>query len=73
MRKLFKKGVSDSISVGGSKLVVLQKDEKLIAQIFTGKERYKPGNPAEQPVTQERQSWLQISYMKEAIYFPPCG
>ena len=26
VRKLFKKGVSDSISVGGSKLVVLQKD-----------------------------------------------
>ena len=26
VRKLFKKGVSDSISVGGSKLVVLQKE-----------------------------------------------
>ncbi|WP_291528693.1 patatin-like phospholipase family protein [Bacteroides sp. UBA939] len=44
-------------------------DERLIAQIYTGKERYKPGNPVAQATTQGRgQSWLQISYMKEAYH-----
>ena len=44
--------------------------EKLIAQIFTGKEKFIPGNPSpiEQSSTKERQSWLQISYMKEAYH-----
>ncbi len=43
--------------------------EKLIAQIFTGKERFIPGNPSETSVSsKERQSWLQISYMKEAYH-----
>ena len=42
--------------------------EKLIAQIFSGKERFNPGNPQEKSSTKERQSWLQISYMKEAYH-----
>lgn len=45
--------------------------EKLIAQVFTGKERFYPGNPAkEHDVTsaKKRQSWLQISYMKDAYH-----
>lgn len=42
--------------------------EKLIAQIFTGKEKFNPGNPQELASTKERQSWLQISYMKEAYH-----
>lgn len=43
--------------------------EKLIAQIFTGEERFKPGNRQQlEPVNKEKQSWLQISYMKEAYH-----
>lgn len=42
--------------------------EKLIAQIFTGKEKFNPGNPQERTSTKERQSWLQISYIKEAYH-----
>lgn len=45
--------------------------EKLIAQVFTGKERFYPGNPKGQPAgasTKERQSWLQISYTKDAYH-----
>lgn len=42
--------------------------EKLIAQIFTGKEKFNPGNPQELASTKERQSWLQISYIKEAYH-----
>lgn len=42
--------------------------EKLIAQVFTGKEKYHPGNPTEAGSTRERQSWLQISYMKDAYH-----
>lgn len=43
--------------------------EKLIAQIFTGKEHFIPGNPSETSFSsKERQSWLQISYMKEAYH-----
>ena len=39
--------------------------EKLVAQVFSGKEKFIPGNPTETSVTtKERQSWLQISYMK---------
>ena len=41
--------------------------EKLVAQVFSGKEKFIPGNPTETSVTtKERQSWLQISYMKYA-------
>lgn len=44
--------------------------EKLMAQVFTGKEKFLPGNPSstEKSSTKERQSWLQISYMKEVYH-----
>lgn len=43
--------------------------EKLVAQVFSGKEKFVPGNPTETSVTtKERQSWLQISYMKYAYH-----
>lgn len=43
--------------------------EKLVAQIFTGKEKFIPGNPTETSfTTKDRQSWLQISYMKYAYH-----
>ncbi|MCD8183748.1 MAG: patatin-like phospholipase family protein [Bacteroides sp.] len=43
--------------------------EKLVAQVFTGKERFIPGNPSETNVgSEKRQSWLQISYMKDAYH-----
>ena len=43
--------------------------EKLVAQVFSGKEKFMPGNPTETSVTtKERQSWLQISYMKYAYH-----
>lgn len=43
--------------------------EKLVAQVFTGKEKYAPGNADDETVTwKEPQSWLQISYMKEAYH-----
>ena len=43
--------------------------EKLVAQVFTGKEKVIPGNPTETSfTTKDRQSWLQISYMKYAYH-----
>ena len=43
--------------------------EKLVAQVFSGKEKFIPGNPTETSVTtKERQSWQQISYMKYAYH-----
>lgn len=43
--------------------------ERLLAQVFTGNEKYLPGNPAEEADSwKEHQSWLQISYMKEAYH-----
>ena len=43
--------------------------EKLVAQIYTGNEKYIPGNPTmEASPWKERQSWLQISYLKEAYH-----
>ena len=43
--------------------------EKLVAQVFSGKEKFIPGNPTETSVTtKERQSWLQISYMQYAYH-----
>ena len=42
---------------------------KLVAQVFTGKEKFIPGNPTETSfTTKDRQSWLQISYMKYAYH-----
>lgn len=44
--------------------------EKLIAQVFTGREKFIPGNPLPggSNEVKGRQSWLQISYMKEAYH-----
>ena len=44
--------------------------EKLIAQIFTGREKFISGSSTttEASSWKERQSWLQISYMKEAYH-----
>ena len=43
--------------------------EKLVAQVFTGQEKFIPGNPTETSfTTKDRQSWLQISYMKYAYH-----
>lgn len=44
--------------------------EKLVAQVFTGKERFYPGNPKESTpaYVPERHSWLQISYLKYAYH-----
>lgn len=44
--------------------------EKLIAQVFTGREKYTPGNPTadNQPIKGENESWLQISYMKDSYH-----
>lgn len=43
--------------------------EKLVAQVFTGKEKFIPGNPTETSfTTKDPQSWLQISYMKYAYH-----
>lgn len=41
-------------------------NERLIAQIFTGKEFYESGD--ENDFFEKKQSWLQISYMKEAYH-----
>lgn len=46
--------------------------EKLIAQVFTGHEWFAPGTSAaskdQEPINKKGQSWLQISYMKEAYH-----
>lgn len=42
--------------------------EKLVAQVFTGKEKFIPGNTQDKSSMLEKQSWLQISYMKEAYH-----
>ena len=46
--------------------------EKLIAQVFMGHEWFAPGTSAaskdQEPVNKKGQSWLQISYMKEAYH-----
>ena len=46
--------------------------EQLIAQVFTGHEWFAPGTSSasegQTPIDKKRQSWLQISYMKEAYH-----
>lgn len=46
--------------------------EQLIAQVFTGHEWFTPGTSSasegQTPIDKKRQSWLQISYMKEAYH-----
>jgi NTE family protein len=44
-------------------------DEVLAAQIFTGKEKFRPGNViAKEALFQQSHSWLQLSYIKEAYH-----
>lgn len=63
-----------SISFNGSTLNSRQfatqgAREVLIAQIFTGEERFMPGGDSESTkVIKERHSWLQLSYMKEKYH-----
>ncbi len=42
--------------------------EMLLAQIFKGKEHYRPGKPYEEPEYDGKMSWLQISLIKEAYH-----
>jgi NTE family protein len=61
-----------SIGFSGSTLNARQyatkgHSEKLLAQIFTGKERYDPGTVSEEPVSNNH-SWLQISFLKEEYH-----
>lgn len=63
-----------SISFNGSTLNARQfstqgSHEELVAQIFTGKERFYPGETSDAKKTsEERHSWLQLSYMKEKYH-----
>ena len=63
-----------SISFNGSTLNARQfstqgSHEELVAQIFTGKERFYPGETsATKKTSEERHSWLQLSYMKEKYH-----
>lgn len=63
-----------SISFNGSTLNVRQfatqgSHEELVAQIFTGKERFYPGeNTDNKKASEEQHSWLQLSYMKEKYH-----
>lgn len=42
--------------------------EKLMAQVFCGKEQFLPGNTANAPYSKKRQDWLQISYLKDSYH-----
>ena len=42
--------------------------EKLLAQVYTGRETFIPGNQSEAKKEKEDISWLQISYMKESYH-----
>lgn len=63
-----------SISFGGSTLNARQfatqgSSELLIAQIFTGKEKYRSGEEKDEAKTfEKRQSWLQLSYTNESYF-----
>ena len=63
-----------SISFNGSTLNARQfstqgSHEELVAQIFTGKERFYPGETSDiKKTSEERHSWLQLSYMKEKYH-----
>ncbi|WP_291584785.1 patatin-like phospholipase family protein [Bacteroides sp.] len=63
-----------SISFNGSTLNARQfstqgSHEELVAQIFTGKERFYPGESSDtKKASEERHSWLQLSYMKEKYH-----
>lgn len=69
VRKLFKKGVPDSISVGGSKLVVLQKDlirNRSLSVNSIGEENVPEFDFAMTNVT-SRRTWLPFSPLTEPI------
>ena len=63
-----------SISFNGSTLNSRQfptqgAHEELVAQIFTGKEGFYPGESSDnKKASEERHSWLQLSYMKEKYH-----
>lgn len=63
-----------SVSFNGSTLNSRQfptqgAHEELIAQIFTGKERFRPGVASESKKSgKDHHSWLQLSYMKEKYH-----
>ena len=63
-----------SISFNGSTLNSRQfptqgAHEELVAQIFTGKECFYPGESSDnKKASEERHSWLQLSYMKEKYH-----
>ena len=63
-----------SISFNGSTLKSRQfptqgAHEELVAQIFTGKECFYPGESSDnKKASEERHSWLQLSYMKEKYH-----
>lgn len=62
-----------SISFNGSTLNSRQfptqgAREALVAQIFTGKEYFLPGEAGSKKSTEESHSWLQLSYMKEKYH-----
>lgn len=63
-----------SISFNGSTLSSRQfptqgAHEELVAQIFTGKECFYPGESSDnKKASEERHSWLQLSYMKEKYH-----
>ncbi|MCE8567695.1 MULTISPECIES: patatin-like phospholipase family protein [Bacteroides] len=63
-----------SVSFNGSTLNFRQfptqgAREALVAQIFTGKECFRPGvNSESRKSTEEKHSWLQLSYMKEKYH-----
>ena len=63
-----------SISFNGSTLNTRQfptqgSHEELVAQIYTGKERFYSGeNTDNKKLNEERHSWLQLSYMKEKYH-----
>lgn len=63
-----------SISFNGSTLNARQfatqgSREALVAQIFTGRERFRPGiNTENKKYGSEKHSWLQLSYMKEKYH-----
>lgn len=63
-----------SISFNGSTMNARQfptqgSHEELVAQIFTGKECYYPGESEDNKKTsEEKHSWLQLSYMKEKYH-----
>lgn len=68
--RLFGGSISFNGSTLNSRQFATQGDrESLAAQIFTGKERFRPGVDSEsKKPSKESHSWLQLSYMKEKYH-----